>query len=71
MERMKYMLRHYSKIFSEGSDVLKGWMQCIREEGHIVMPLEDNDLKNRSRVRHQSFEGGMRIFVQGNVNSSL
>ena len=45
MELMKYILRNYGKIFSEGSDVLKGWMHCIREEGHFVMTLEDDDLK--------------------------
>ena len=72
MEHMKYILHHYSKIFSEDSDVLNGWMDCIREEGHIVMTLEDDDLKRIDpEYDLNRFEGGMRIYVQGNVNSSL
>jgi hypothetical protein len=47
-------------------------MDCIREEGHIVMTLEDDDLKRIDpEYDLNRFEGGMRIYVQGNVNSSL
>ena len=43
-ERMKYILYHYSKIFTEGKDVWDGFLDCIREERHIVKILDDEDI---------------------------
>jgi hypothetical protein len=52
-ERMKYILDHYSKIFTEGKDVWDGFLDCIRDERHIVKILDDEDI-NRLDVQYDS-----------------
>ena len=44
MKRVSYILRNYSKIFSEGNDVWDAFLRCVFEEGHTVKVLSDVDI---------------------------
>jgi hypothetical protein len=43
-KRISYIIRNFSKIFTEGSEVLNAFIGCIQEEGHIVKILNDEDM---------------------------
>jgi len=63
-ERMKYILNHYSKIFTEGKDVWDGFLNCIHDERHIVKILDDEDI-NRLDVQYDSMRrrsGSTKMF---------
>jgi hypothetical protein len=63
-ERMKYILDHYSKIFTEGKDVWDGFLNCIRDERHIVKILDDEDI-NRLDLQYDSMRrrsGSTKMF---------
>ena len=64
MPRMKYILQHYSKILSEGKDVWDAWMECIRQEGHIVMTLDDAQISllDPEYKKWRSILGGDDVF---------
>ena len=72
-ERMKYILDHYSKIFTEGKDVWDGFLGCIREERHIVKILDDADMNmldaeyDSMRMRSGSTKMFRAILVQHQV----
>jgi hypothetical protein len=43
-KRISYILRNFLRIFTEGTEVLNAFIGCIREEGHIVKFLNDEDM---------------------------
>lgn len=44
MKRISFVLRNFTKVFSEGAEVWNAIIACIREEGHIVKVLNDDDM---------------------------
>ena len=44
MDCVRYILLHYDKIYAEGAETMDAFMECSRDDGHIVMTLEEEDL---------------------------
>lgn len=42
--RISYILKHYTKIFIEGNEVLEGFMRCVLLEKHVFLTLKDEDI---------------------------
>ena len=77
MSRMSYILQHYSIILSEGQDVWNAWIACCRQEGHIIMTLDDEHISvlDPEYKQWRSILGGDDVFrsilikhcVSGNI----